>query len=141
MLELVKIGMKQKTKNNLRKKYKDIPREKGSYQTDVWIVLLCDMDKKALYLNKTGGYFSGFEVHKIRTRPARKCKIHGKTFSVPDRRIIAGNNEFGRYAWSYPSLKMVFRQHPEFVKHEARIHSILAKERVKLDGEIQNDVD
>jgi hypothetical protein len=132
--------MKQKTKHDLRKKFKDIPREKGSYQTDVWIVLLCDLDDKALYLNKSNGYFSGFEVHKIRTRPARKCNIHGKMFSVPDRRVIASNNEFGRYAWSYPSLKMVFRKHPEFMQHERRIKIILTKERVKLDGGIQNNV-
>ena len=132
--------MKQKVKD-FRQRLKDIPQEKGSYNADVWIVLLCDVGEKALYLNKSGGYFSGFEVHRIRLQPARKCRIHGKTFSVPDRRVIAGAGEFGRYAWHYPSLKMVFRSHPEFVEHEGRIRSKLTIERNKIDGDVKNDVD
>jgi len=140
MLEREEIGMKQKVKS-LRQRFKDIPQEKGSYQTDVWIVLLCDITTKALYLNKTGGHFSGFEVHKIRVKPARKCKIHGKTFSVPDRRILASTAEFGRYGWSYASLKMVFQHHPEFIEHETQIMKKLSVERKKLGGEKKNYVD
>lgn len=132
--------MKQKVKE-LRKRFKDIPQEKGSSNSDVWIVLLCDLGNKALYLNKSGGYFSGFEVHHIRLRKSKKCKIHGRMFTVPDRRVLASSGEFCRYAWSYPSLKMVFRFHSEFVEHEVHIIKKLSVERKKLDEGMKNYVD
>ena len=125
--------MKQKTKLD---SVKDIPVERGSSSTDVWIVLLADAGDYALYLNKSGGYFSGFEVHKIRFQKARTCNIHGTVFDVPDRRVIASSEEFGRYGWHVQSLKMVFRDYPIFLQYESQINDKLALERAKLDGVI-----
>ena len=129
--------MKQKT--NLES-IKDIPFERGSSNTDVWIVLLCDAGDYALYLNKSGGYFSGFEVHKIRFKKARTCCIHGTVFDVPDRRVIASSEEFGRYAWHFQSLKMVFRDYPIFFPYRSMINEKVALERAKIDGVMINDV-
>ncbi len=122
--------MKQKTKDEI----KDIPSEKGNYSSDVWIVLFCDLDDFALYLNKSSNRFNGFEVHKIRIKNERKCMIHGFSFTVPKRRAIASSNEFGRYAWAFPSLKMVYRNFPKFFEHDVEICKKVTLERNKLDG-------
>ena len=80
----------------------DIPVEKGGPTSQVWIVLLVDLDDHALYLNKTNGCFAGFEVHRIRTKNAQTCTIHNTAFSVPARRVIASTSEFGHWAWAAP---------------------------------------
>jgi len=102
---------------------KDIPISKKS--NVLWIVLLKDLGGFALYFNKSDNCFGGFEVHKVRVKPSRSCKIKQKDgsvscFTVPERRVIASSVEFGLYAWHYPCLDMVFDEYPMFLdfKHE-----------------------
>ena len=102
----------------------------SSRSKNVWIVLLKDLGNFALYLNMTGGFFGGFEVHQIRVRGAKECTIKQKNgsirhFAVPMRRIIAGSGEFGRFAWHFPSLDLVFVAHPIFKKYCEEIESRL----------------
>ena len=89
----------------------------------MWIVLLKDLGDYALYLNKTNNCFAGFEVHKIRIRKAETYTIQGRTFSLPNRRVIAGNDEFGRYAWHYPNIEMVYEKYPQFKKYSQEIET------------------
>jgi len=103
---------------------KDIPLEKKS--KNIWIVLLKDLGSFALYLNKSNNCFSGFEVHKIKTLEASNCIIRQKSgnisyFSVPKRRVIANDEKFGRYAWHYPNLNLVYEKHPIFRKYNHEI--------------------
>ena len=109
---------------------RNIPNERGSRNTNVWIVLLKDLGDYALYLNKTNNCFAGFEVHKIRIREAQESDIKGKDgrishMSVPKRRVIAGNEDFGRFAWHYPNIDLVYEKHPDFKKHSQEIESNL----------------
>ena len=108
-------------------KIKDIPQESKS--DNLWIVLLKDLGDYALYLNKTNNCFAGFEVHKIRFMKARTCNIQGKMFSMPDRRVISNSEGFGKYAWHYPNLDIVFAKYPQFKKHEGEILKELASLR------------
>ena len=98
---------------------KDIPQESKS--KNVWIVLLKDLGDYALYLNKTDDCFAGFEVHKIRFMKAVECNIKGKSFLKPDRRVISSSEGFGKYAWHYPNLDMVFDNYPQFKKYKGEI--------------------
>ena len=107
---------------------KDIPIEKKS--KNIWIVLLKDLGDITLYLNKSDNCFSGFEVHKIRIMEKRECDITRKDGSiyhmlVQRRRIIAGSEDFGRYAWHYPNLNIVYEKYPEFKKHNKEIETRL----------------
>ena len=109
---------------------KGIPNEKGSRDTDVWIVLLKDLGDYALYFNKTNNCFTGFEVHKIRIREAQERDIKQKDGSIyhmsaPKRRVIAGNEDFGRFAWHYPNIDLVYEKYPEFKKYDKEIESTL----------------
>jgi len=109
-------------------KIKNIPNEKKS--KNVWIVLLKDLGDIALYLNKSDNCFSGFEIHKIRTMNARSCSIKQKNgsithFTVPKRRKLASNEDFGRYGWHYPNLMLVYDKHPIFRKYNHEIENRL----------------
>ena len=109
---------------------KDIPISKKS--KNIWIVLLKDLGEYALYLNKTDNCFAGFEIHKIRIREAKECDIKSKDgyvrhLSVPKRRVIASNEDFGRFAWHYPNLDLVYEKYPIFKKHESEIIMNLIK--------------
>jgi len=111
-------------------KVRSIPGERGSRYTDVWVVLLKDLDDYALYLNKTSNCFCGFEVHEIRIREAQECDFKGKDgrishMSTPKSRIIAGNELFGRFAWHYPNIDLVYEKHPQFKKYDREIKSRL----------------
>ena len=105
---------------------KTLPKEKGSEASQIWIVLLKDLGNYALYLNKSGNYFSGFEVHKIRIKKAREINFKPKDgkvikVSIPERRALAFSEEFGHYAWTYPTLKAVYAEHPNFKKYNDEI--------------------
>jgi len=105
-----------------------IPESRKSNR--LWIVLLKDLGDFALYFNKTGNYFAGFEVHKIRIREATECNIKQKDgtirhFTVPRRRVIAGNEDFGRFSWHYPNIDLVYEKHSEFKKYSQEIESKL----------------
>jgi hypothetical protein len=104
---------------------RSIPKESKSPK--LWIVLLKDLGDYALYLNKSDGCFSGFEIHKIRIREARKCLIHNKTVFTPKRRILANSKEFGRYAWHYPNLDEAFKEYPIFKNYKQDILRVLEK--------------
>lgn len=52
----------------------------------------------AMYRSKSSDYF---EVHKVRV--AKAATIFGK--SVPEREILAGNEDFGSIAWACTSLE------------------------------------
>ena len=102
----------------------------SSRSNRLWIVLLKDLGDYALYFNRTDNHFSGFEVHKIRIKEAQESDIKRKDGSVyhlsgPRRRVLAGSEEFGRYAWHFPSLDLVFENHPEFKKYAPGINSKL----------------
>jgi len=107
---------------------KDIPiNKKGK---NVWIILLKDLGDYALYFNKTDNCFAGFEVHKIRIKEARECDIrreNGEIYhmSVPRRRIIVGNEEFGYFAWHYHNLDLVYEKYPQFKEYHHEIKSKL----------------
>jgi len=118
---------------------KDIPE--SSRSSRLWIVLLKDLGDFALYLNKTGGFFGGFEVHRIRIKESKECCIkqkNGRTrhFAVPRRRIIAGSGDFGRFAWCYPSLDLVYVEYPEFKRCCKEIESRLEDESVVAEKPI-----
>jgi len=103
----------------------------GSVKSNfLWIVLLKDIGDYALYFNKTDNCFAGFEVHKIRIREAQECDIKQKNgsvyhLSVPRRRVVAGNEDFGRFAWHYPNLTIVYKKFPKFKKHSHEIENKL----------------
>ena len=42
----------------------------------------------------------GYEVHRVRVRPARVTRIAGKAVEWPRREILACNEEFGKWGWS-----------------------------------------
>jgi hypothetical protein len=112
------------------KQFREIPQEKGSKETNVWIVLLKDLGDYALYLNKTNNCFAGFEVHKIRIMKPKECDIKRKDgsvyhMSVPERRVIAGSEEFGMHAWHYPNIEMVYEKYPQFKKYSEEIEIML----------------
>ena len=99
---------------------KDIPISRTSEK--LWIVLLKDLGDFALYFNKTDNCFAGFEVHKIRIREPREHDIKSKDgsihhLSLPKRRVIARNEDFGRYAWHYPNLDLVYEKYPQFKEY------------------------
>ena len=107
---------------------RDIPE--SSRSSRLWIVLLKDIGDYALYFNKTGNCFAGFEVHRIRIKDASEHNIKLKDGSVrhlslPRRRVIASNEDFGKYAWHYPNIDLVYEKHPEFKKHSQEIESKL----------------
>lgn len=104
---------------------RSIPKESKSIK--LWIVLLKDLGDYALYLNKSDGCFSGFEVHKIRVREARECKIQNKTVFTPKRRILANSEEFGYYAWHYPNLDEALKDYPIFKDYKQDILKALEK--------------
>lgn len=107
---------------------KDIPVSRKSEK--LWIVLLKDMGDFALYFNKTDNCFAGFEVHKIRIKEACEHDIKSKDgnikhLSLPRRRVIARNEEFGYHAWHYPNLDLVYEKYPEFKEYHHEIESKL----------------
>jgi hypothetical protein len=113
---------------------KNIPESKKSKH--LWIVLLKDLGDYALYFNKTDNCFAGFEVHKIRIRKATEHDIKCKDGSVhhlfePLRRAIAGNEDFGKFAWHYPNLSLVYEKYPEFKKYS---HEIETRLRIELES-------
>jgi hypothetical protein len=91
------------------------------------IELLKDLGDYALYLNKSDNQFSGFEVHKIRIKKVVTCKIKGKEFTKPDRRVIASSEEFGIYAWHYPTLEIVYQNYPQFKSYDDNIRIMLSE--------------
>ncbi|MCK5260869.1 MAG: hypothetical protein KAJ44_01670 [Thermoplasmatales archaeon] len=122
---------------------KNIPVSKKSEK--LWIVLLKDLGNFALYFNKSDNCFSGFEVHKICIREAREHDIKLKDgsikhLSLPKRRVIASNEGFGRYAWRYPTLDLVYEKYPKFKEYRHEIKSklndalITVKECVLREG-------
>lgn len=61
-------------------------------------------DKFIIYEQKnSNGTIVAYELHKLRIREAKEGVINGRPYSVPKREALAGNEEFGRYAWSYPT--------------------------------------
>ena len=107
---------------------KDIPVSKKSDR--LWIVLLKDLGDFALYFNKTDNCFAGFEVHRIFVREAREHDIKLKDgsikhLSLPKRCVIASNEGFGRYAWHYPNLDLVYEKYPQFKEYRHEIESNL----------------
>jgi ABC-type transport system substrate-binding protein len=110
------------------KHIKEIIKEKGCKSSDFWIVLLHRVGDRALYLNKSGGYFAGFEIHKIRIRKAGTYTIEGRTFTVSNRESIAKTSEFGYYAYHYPKLEKIFELYPEFRPYELEIRQRVSEE-------------
>ena len=73
--------------------------------------LLKKEGNKALYVQKfLTGEVSSFEIHMIRIAEANKGSItnkSGKTshYNLPKREILASNEEFGKYGWSFESYE------------------------------------
>lgn len=124
---------------------KDIPKSRKS--NHLWIVLLKDLGDYALYFNKTDNCFAGFEVHKIRIRKSREGDIKQKDgsvyhMSVPERRVIAGSEEFGIYAWHYPNIEMVYEKYPQFKKYSEEIEITLNNALITVKERVSHsDVD
>ena len=73
----------------------------------------------ALYLNKSDGYLAGCEVHILRRRQRKHHVIKDKDgresrFTSPHQEFIARSQEFGRYAWSFPDLEIMYQSFPVF---------------------------
>lgn len=68
--------------------------------------LLERTDKKALYeqQSKEFNIITGYEVHIIRHRKGGFSSFAGKKFVSKDREILAGDEEFGKYAWTFPGV-------------------------------------
>jgi hypothetical protein len=63
-------------------------------------------DTVALYTGVNNRGSTTYEVHKVRFKPLLSAKFKGlngviKIVNYPDREILASNEEFGRFAWSY----------------------------------------
>ncbi len=124
------VDNKPKKKNSRQKEPEDIksiPEEVNGKK--FWIVLLVDLGDYALYLNKSDGYFAGYEVHKIRVLNGEVKKIKGKTIEFNTKRTIARNSEFGKYAWHYPKLEFVYNYYPQFKRFGEEI-------RIKTDQNV-----
>jgi len=124
---------------------KDIPKSRKS--NHLWVVLLKDLGDYALYFNKTDNCFAGFEVHKIRVMKPREGDIKQKDgsvyhMSVPERRVIAGSEEFGMHAWHYPNIKMVYEKYPQFKKYSEEIGITLDTALITVKKQVlRSDVD
>jgi len=99
----------------VQSEFRDIPIDGQNFK----IILLKDLGDYALYLNYSDNCFSGFEVHRIRMKNPEKVFYYTKdkgivSFNLPKRRIIATSKEFGRYAWHYPTLELVYEKFPVF---------------------------
>jgi len=70
-----------------------------------------------IYELSSGEYIYGYEVHKVRKKPARIVKfVDGRVVEYPEREVLASNEEFGRYAWSYTKLENALRKYDELKK-------------------------
>ncbi len=64
----------------------------------------------AIYEQLDGDGIIGYEVHKIRVRKPVECKYTNPDGSIklvkyPEREVLAGNEDFGKYGWSCETLK------------------------------------
>ena len=117
---------------------KKIPQEIKTH--GAWIVLLKRLEGNfndpkciglALYLNKSDGFFSGFEVHRIRIKPEKQWKIHERVIFSPEREVLASPKEFGFFGWAFPSLNKVYENFPIFKNHDKVIRQKLSKVPLK----------
>ena len=72
----------------------------------------------ALYESSHEDEVRGYEVHKIRWKKSMKGKIKQRdgTFQeidVPDREILASNEDFGTYGWSYQHKENAIKKYEE----------------------------
>ena len=77
--------------NNIKQISKEFKKNGYNYS------LLSRNESTALYKQLNGTDIVGYEVHKLRTSKARDIK--GKHY--PSKEILAGNEDFGTYGWSY----------------------------------------
>ena len=97
----------KKIPNKFRKNrydYKLIRREGG-------IVIYKQLDK---------GVVCGYEVHKVRlkhsaTRELKRSNGELHIVKWPEREVLASNEEFGKYGWSYSHLKNTLKKFNELV--------------------------
>lgn len=64
----------------------------------------------------------GYEVHKVRLKTGRTCKYKGlggqvKLVQRPTQEILAGNEDFGRYGWSYQTKENAINKYNELGGH------------------------
>ena len=85
--------------------------------------LIKRVDGVVLYSQKWKGRLDGYEVHKVRVCPPRNCKFRNpkggvKVVKLPLREILACNEDFGYYGWSFQHLKNAQVKFDELVKME-----------------------
>jgi len=76
-------------------------------------------------LNALGGVVA-WEVHKVRLKPAAEaqyCQPDGtyKTIKYLKSEILASNQEFGRYAWSYNTQEAAMNKYNELIGNPERL--------------------
>jgi len=60
-----------------------------------------------------------WEVHKIRIMPPVIMKLGHIEKSLPEREVLAGNEQFGKYAWSYQHRENADRKYAELLQSNA----------------------
>ena len=73
---------------------------------------------KALYEQFSKNGTIGYEAHKVRLKPTCTCKYNQLDGSVkevirPTREILANNEDFGTYGWSYSSYDNAMSKYNE----------------------------
>lgn len=74
-----------------------------------------------IYAQSKKGIIKAYETHKIRQKTASTCEFHGSvgkviTVNHPNREILAGNEDFGRYGWTFFTLEKAQEKLQELTK-------------------------
>jgi len=95
---------------------KELEKIKNVSKDGITIYLLKRLGEKALVANYTNPSRNpqGFEVHIIRKQKEQDSMISGMKVHYDEAEKYRCAREFGYKAWAYPSLDLVFENHPEF---------------------------
>jgi len=72
----------------------------------------------AIYEQSKAGNIFGYEVHKTRIKPSGTAKYRKSNGSLrvvnyPEREVLASNEDFGKYGWSYEKLEDAIKKFEE----------------------------
>lgn len=95
-----------KKKPKIQKIHKEF--KKGGFEYK----LLKRKNDVALYEQISKGIIYGYEVHIVRI--AKACEAFGQKY--PRREVLAGNEEFGSYGWSYIKKEIALDNFNKIVK-------------------------
>jgi len=93
------------------------------------IHLLDRIGEYALVSNHTtdGNYFGGFEVHKIKKRIETNTVIGNVKIHFNAKECYRSSSEFGKNAFHYPNLDLVYIDFPQFRQNNDKIIKKLSK--------------